>query len=128
MRGFAYVVACIAAIGIMIGIGLMPVQQDTATSSSTISPVNDSESPSVFASSGSLTLDVPDMHCEFACFPRVKESIEGNDGVQSVELAEQQEEGVLDNRQVIVHYEAGFDLAKALTLLEKEGYESTPVQ
>ena len=79
------------------------------------------------ADSGTLTLDVPSMHCEFACFPRVQKALEDSEGVASVELAPQAEEGVLDNRQVIVNYEPGFDLAAALTSLQEEGFKDSDV-
>ena len=58
-------------------------------------------------------------------FPRVKETIESVEGVQAVELAEQKEEGVIDNRQVIVKYDTGFDVNAALTLLAKEGFDDS---
>lgn len=112
MRGFAYAVAILAAFGIMIGIGMSPQQ-----------PANDVvEATSVASEAGTLTLDVPNMHCEFACFPRVKDAIEGGDAVEEVVLAEQQEEGTIDNRQVIVKYDAGFDIDSAIARLSKEGF------
>ena len=123
MRGIAYVIAAIAAVGIVIGIASIPketaetnVQQATATSS-----------PNVMAEAGVMTFDVPSMHCEFACYPRVKEAIENASGVQSVELAEQKEEGVIDNRQVVVKYDAGFDVNDALALLAKEGFGDSDI-
>ena len=67
------------------------------------------------------------MHCEFACFPRVKETIENAAGVQEVQLAAQKEEGTIDNRQVVVKYDAGFDVASALTLLAEEGFADSDV-
>jgi mercuric ion binding protein len=70
---------------------------------------------------------VPSMHCEFACYPRVKEAIENAGAVQSVELAEQKEEGVIDNRQVIVTYDAGFNANDALALLAKEGFDDSDI-
>ena len=76
---------------------------------------------------GTLTLSVPSMHCEFACYPRVKESIESVTGVTEVALDEQKEEGVLDNRQVVVNYDAGFDLTTALANLSSEGFEDADV-
>ena len=47
---------------------------------------------------GTLTLSVPKMHCPFACYPAIKKALEETDTVESVELAEQKEEGVIDNR------------------------------
>jgi copper chaperone CopZ len=83
--------------------------------------------PEVMSEAGTLTLSVPSMHCEFACFPRVKEAIESADGVQEVQLAAQKEEGSIDNRQVVVKYDAGFDVGSALALLSKEGFADSDV-
>ena len=76
---------------------------------------------------GVVTIAVPSMHCEFACFPRVKEALEKAGSIQEVNLAEQKEEGVLDNRQVIVKYEPGFDPQGAIASLETAGYKDSNV-
>lgn len=125
MRGLAYSIAVIAAVGIMIGIALFP-QQST---SELVAPaaMTASATSEVMIGAGTLTLNVPNMHCEFACFPRVKEAIESSDAVQEVTLAPQKEEGTIDNRQVVVQYEAGFDVGSALTLLSKEGFADSDV-
>ena len=123
MRGLAYVIAAIAAVGIMIGIASYPDGTESNDEvSAAVEPV-----ANLMADSGTLTLDVPSMHCEFACFPRVQKALEDSEGVASVELAPQAEEGVLDNRQVIVNYEPGFDLAAALTSLQEEGFKDSDV-
>ncbi|MGI9471700.1 MAG: heavy-metal-associated domain-containing protein [Rubripirellula sp.] len=128
MRGLAYVIAAIAAVGIMIGIASYPDQAETnGTGSASVSNASTESAPELMAEAGTMTLSVPAMHCEFACFPRVKQSIEESGGVASVELAEQKEEGVIDNRQVIVNYEPGFDLNAVLASLEKEGFSDSDV-
>ena len=76
---------------------------------------------------GTLVLSVPTMHCEFACFPNVKKILEGSEAVTSVQLDEQKEEGTIDNRQVIVQYNAGFNLDAAIKALGKEGFEDSDV-
>lgn len=123
MRGFAYFIAVLAAIGIMIGIVSYPNQTESRNRSSASTPVP----ATVMTESGTLTIAVPTMQCEIACFPRVKTTLEGNEGVQSVELAAQQEKGVLDNRQVVVNYENGFNLNAALSSLVEEGFPNSAV-
>ncbi|MDB4634191.1 heavy-metal-associated domain-containing protein [Rubripirellula sp.] len=123
MQGFAYVIAVLAAIGIMIGIVSYPNQNEPTSSRTATTPV----SASLMTESGTLTIAVPTMQCEMACFPRVKTTLEGKDGVQSVELATQKEEGVLDNRQVIVNYNNGFNLNAALSSLVEEGFPNSAV-
>ena len=126
MRGIVYAVACLAAAGIMYAIAIMPgddarvAEQPAASSAS-------AEASKVMAEAGTLVLSVPSMHCAVACYPRVKESLEATEGVAEVTLDKQQEEGVLDNRQVVVQYDAGFDLAVALANLSDEGFEDADV-
>jgi len=120
MRGAAYVAAAIAAVGIMMVISRTPVDQQAEPAGPTAMTT-----PTSAVSTETLTLSVPEMHCEFACFPKVKEALEQVDSVAEVTLAEQKEEGVLDNRQVIVKYEEGFNLDEALGLLADAGYGET---
>lgn len=105
MRGLTYAVAVIAAIGIMIGIANMP-PESTPTS----------------AAPGTVVLNVPNMHCEFSCFPLVKETLESSTTVASVELAPQKEEGTIDNRQIVVNHNPGFDAEEAIGALTKAGF------
>ena len=130
MRGLAYIIAAVAAVGIIIGIASLPNQEagDVASSPAPATAASIDAAPAQaepMTEPGELLVSVPSMHCQFACFPRVKEAIERADGVESVELAEQKEEGVLDNRQVIVKYKPGFDINDALTMLSSEGFEDS---
>jgi len=126
MRGIAYVIAAIASVAIMIAIATVP-RQPTRDDSTTVGSTSVSAAPMVMPEAGTLTLSVPNMHCAIACFPRVKETLENTAGVNEVELAEQKEEGMIDNRQVIVKYDAGFDVSTALALLSKEGFADSDV-
>jgi mercuric ion binding protein len=123
MRGFAYFIAVLAATGIMIGIVSYPDQEETRKVASTTT----STSAEVMTKAGKLKIAVPSMHCEVACFPRVKATLEATEGVQSVELATQPSEGVLENRQVIVDYDTGFNLNAALSSLVQEGFTNSAV-
>jgi periplasmic mercuric ion binding protein len=120
MRGIVYIIAVVVAVGIMISIANLPPAETTAPQATTAVT-------RVMSEPGQLTFDVPQMHCEFACFPRVKETLEQTAAVESVELAPQQEEGTIDNRQVIVKYQAGFDVAAAVAALSKEGFAKSSV-
>ena len=124
MRAVAYVIAAVAALGIMFVIATAPgPQSGSGSSDSTAETV--AAQPQLMTEAGTLTLSVPEMHCEFACFPKVKETLEGSEAVEEVNLAAQKEEGVLDNRQVIVKYQPGFDLNGAIASLEAAGYKDT---
>jgi copper chaperone CopZ len=127
MRGLAYGIAAIAAAGIMFAIATGPDTPEPEVSSSSQAATAVSASGNVMDQAGTMTLSVPGMHCAFACYPKVKETLEKSDAVQGVELAEQKEEGVLDNKQVIVQYDAGFDVDAALALLAEAGYDDTEI-
>ena len=112
MRGLAYGIAAIAAIGIMIAIANTGGREtDTGT----------------MKEAGTLTLAVPEMHCSFSCFPRVKKTLESNPTVAKVELGPQKVKDAIDNRQVIIHYQAGFDVQQSLNALSKEGFTESQV-
>ena len=91
------------------------------------SAATETASTAVMDDEGTLTLAVPEMHCAVSCYPRVKELLENTEAVETVELATQKEEGMIDNRQVIVHYKPGFNVGQALTALEKEGFAKSDV-
>ncbi|QDV66131.1 heavy-metal-associated domain-containing protein [Crateriforma conspicua] len=120
MRPVLYAVAAVAALGIMIAVANMPPQQE-ATETAV------EAKPAVMTDSGTLTVAVPGMHCEFNCYPKVKKALESVDGVKTVELDAQKEEGILDNRQVVVSYEPGFDVTAAISRLDESGYKDSSV-
>ncbi len=123
MKAMAYIVAVLAAVGIMIAIATVPGENDQAAA--TAEPKVTAASHRVMEEAGTLTISVPAMHCEFACYPKVKTTLEGAEAVTSVELDEQKEEGTIDNRQVVVAYEAGFDLDAALASLNAKGFKDS---
>lgn len=135
MRGLAYAIAAIAAVGIMIAIATMPKEQSSDPATTEIQTADTqpvAESAEVLAATtdaegGLVTIAVPEMHCEFACFPKVKETLEAVETVELVELGPQKEEGAIDNRQVIVKYKAGFDVNDAIARLSKEGFDDSDV-
>jgi mercuric ion binding protein len=153
MRGLAYAIAAIAAVGIMFVIATMPGEQSSdptatpataetqtaetqtvAETQAAETQTQPAESAEVLASTTdpkaeteSLTLAVPKMHCEFACFPKVKETLESVETVELVELGPQKEEGAIDNRQVIVKFKPGFDVNDAVARLTKAGFGDSEV-
>lgn len=130
MRSVAYAIAALAAIGIAFVVASSSGPENAGPENAGQSPASAvSASAEVMEEAGTLTLAVPEMHCSFSCFPRVKETLESNEAVEMVELGPQKEEGTLDNRQVIVQYKPGFSLDSALGMLAKEGFtDSRAVQ
>jgi len=118
MRSPIYFMAALAAAGIAYFLASSPVQE-TASGDSVVATETASV---VMEQPGTLTLRVDDMHCEFGCFPTVRKTLEGVDKVVSVQLDKQAEAGTLDNPQVVVSYESGFDLSQAQSLLAEKGF------
>ncbi len=118
MRSWVYGIAVIAAIGIAMGIANVPTTQSDSQAS---------VSTTALSEPGTMVLSVPDMMCEYSCFPKIKETLEATQTVSKVELAQQKEEGTVDNRQVIVKYKAGFDVNEAIALLKAEGFDRSEV-
>lgn len=119
----AYGIAVIAAIGIMIGIVMMPPNEPNAENqTSSTTPVKSEE---VMAESGTLTMHVPEMHCAVMCYPKIKKTLEADSKVQVVELAPQKEEGIIDDPKVIINYEAGFNVDAAIATLAENGYANS---
>ncbi|MCO8122391.1 heavy-metal-associated domain-containing protein [Stieleria sp. TO1_6] len=130
MRSLAYAVAILAAAGIMYFITVSPDASSDAQPAASESVASESVAsitPQTDVNTASLTLNVPEMHCPFACYPSVKKSLEQRDDVVAVELAPQKEEGVIDNRQVIVTYREGFDPQQAIASLKSDGFDGSSV-
>ena len=119
MRSIAYAVAILAAAGIMYYVAMSPdaPAPDAPVAQEDIADVT----------TASLTMNVPEMHCPFACYPSIKKNLEERADVVSVELAPQKEEGVIDNPQVIVTYKSGFEPESAIAQLDKAGFSGSTV-
>lgn len=120
MRSMAYGAAILASLGIMIFLATNPGKPTVIDPDAVASSTPDVEL-------ASLTLDVPKMHCPSFCYPKVKEELESREDVVAVELAPQKEEGVIDNRQVILSIKEGFDSDAALATLEEAGFGGSSV-
>jgi periplasmic mercuric ion binding protein len=119
MRSLIYAFAAVAAAGIAYLFATVPPAGETSAET----PITATAAAnSVMEEAGSLTLRVDDMHCPFACYPAVKKTLEGQDNVVGVELDQQKEEGTIDNPQVVINYQSGFDLTAAMNALSKKGF------
>lgn len=119
MRSVVYAFAALAAAGIAYLFATVP---PTTTEPADKTPTAVAASHEVMPEAGVLTLRVDDMHCPFACYPAVKKTLEGQGNVVAVELDKQKEEGAIDNPQVLIKYEPGFDLTAALEALDSKGF------
>lgn len=122
MKTIAYAIAGIAALGIMIVLIAAPSSTSSSSSTEKAPATSVSAEHAVLDEAGTLTLEIPSMHCQFACYPRVKETLEHAGGVSEVALAEQPDPDTLTLKQVRVSYKPGFDFDAAMASLEQEGF------
>ncbi len=125
MRSPIYLVAALASAAIAYYLASSPAPQAAHAPADQI--VATETASAVMDQPGTVTLRVDDMHCEFGCFPTVRKTLQGFDKVVSVTLDKQAEEGTLDNPQVLVTYESGFDLGAAQASLAKRGFAKSSV-
>lgn len=123
MRFVVYVVAVLAAAGIVYFVGTSAQQPVAASATAEVPAVTAAEESEL----RTVSLKVPGMHCPMACYPSVKKTLEGETGVQEVELVAQKEEGLIDNPVVIIKHHSAFDLSKAVASLEKRGFADATV-
>lgn len=139
MRFVVYLVAVLAAAGIVYYVSgnaenqvadSSDVAAEAAASESDAATTESSEpaeKPAVEGDVHMISLKVPSMHCPFACYPSVKKTLESETGVAAVDLAEQKEEGVIDNPVVIIKAGENFDLDKAIASLTATGFDGASV-
>jgi len=85
--------------------------------------------PVSYEAGQSVTLLVPEMHCPFACYPKVKETLENQEGidVESITLVEQKDEAAIDDPRIIVTLSENFDGEKTIKAIEEAGFANTQI-
>lgn len=78
-------------------------------------------------STRTVSLEVPTMECPFACWPAVQKTLEQQPGVESVTLAEQKNENLIDNRVVHVAVGDSFNAESAIAALADAGFADAAV-
>lgn len=124
MRSFVYVIAVLAAAGIAYWIAVAPPEQ--TVQQAVVSEASPENASQVLVDAGTLVLRVDDMHCQYNCYPKVKETLQGFDGVVAVELDEQGDNETF-NPQVVIDYDPGFDLGAAQGALAGQGFAKSSV-
>ncbi len=128
MRLVVYAVAVLAAAGIVYYMSNSnPAEVAANTEATAPAPVEALADEAEDSSVELVSLKVPTMHCPFACYPSVKKTLEGSTGVQSVDLAEQKEEGTIDNPVVIIKASSQFDIDRAVAALAAKGFTGAEV-
>ena len=118
MRYVVYLVAVLVAACLVYAISQPPRSTEPEVATPTATTPADAQL---------VTLKVPDMHCPVACYPAVKKTLEQQPGVLAVDLAEQQEEGIIDNPEVLIQTGEGFQPQAAIDSLTQAGFEQSSV-
>ncbi len=74
-----------------------------------------------------VALHVPKMSCPHNCWPEVKKTLEGQEGVASVQLAKQEKEDEINDRTVYVSLKGDFNANAAIAALDKIGFDGTEI-
>lgn len=128
MRYAAYFVAVLVAVGLIYFVSQTDNADPAAGGPATSAEATPAEGVEAGAEGQLVSLKVPEMHCPFACYPAVKKTLEAEPGVLAVDLAEQQEEGAIDNPVVKVKVSKDFDAQAAVDALATAGFsDSTPL-
>ncbi len=93
-------------------------EKTSAPLSRTATPVT----PIAFHAGEKVTLEVPTMHCPVMCYPKVKETLEGMEGVAAVALVPQKEDGVIDDHRVSVEFKGDMTSTDAIAALTQAGF------
>ncbi len=72
-----------------------------------------------------IAFKVPDMHCPHACWPSVQDTLAAEPGVGTVKLAEQKDEGSIDNPVVYIGVDDKFDAEHAIATLAEKGFKES---
>lgn len=111
--------AGIAALLLLVGCGVESVQYITPNTTTTAVSAGEGDT---------LVVHVPEMHCPFACWPAVEETLAAQPGVLDVELAPQKSEDAIDNPKVFVRVSEDFDADAAVEKLATAGFKGSDVE
>lgn len=118
---YAWMVLALAMLTVGCGVEVetksTPAEESTETKTSLVVP----------ADATHVSVLVPKMECPFACWPKVKETLEKQPGVTNVVLAPQKDENAIDNPQVEIEVAEGFDADKALAAVAEAGFSGSTV-
>ncbi len=76
-------------------------------------------------------ISVPDMSCSYSCWPKIKETLAAQPGVEGVQLAEQPadtQEGEINERVVELKLNDDFDADAAIAALSKVSFKAELAQ
>ncbi|MEP3478359.1 MAG: heavy metal-associated domain-containing protein [Fuerstiella sp.] len=119
------------ALGLVLFVGCAESEVDSgAESGSTVGmevPGNAAMLTS-FAAGDETTLEIPSMSCQISCFPKIKETLEGMEGVEVVELVPQEDEVAINDHRITVKFDAEVSSEATMQVLADAGYDDAMVK
>lgn len=85
--------------------------------------------PAAFHSGQTVQITVPEMHCPFACYPNVKETLKEQPGIDSetIELVEQKEEAVINDPRIIVKLNGDLNDQQVIKAIAETGFPGATI-
>lgn len=84
--------------------------------------------PTSFAAGDSTTLEIPSMSCQISCFPKIKETLEGMEGVEVVELMPQEDDVAINDHRITVKFNSDVSSDATMQALADAGYDDAVIK
>lgn len=128
MRLFASLLALSILIGCAPPPAVKPAAPKTSSGVTSASATPKLETPAPSHPGAKLVaFSVPHMTCQHNCWPEVKKTLEGQEGVEIVTLAKQPNEDEVVDKRVFVEVGDKFNSQAALDALSKIGFDESKV-
>lgn len=92
----------------------------------------DGDSPTVagtpvkYSAGDEVTFKVDGMHCQAACYPKVKKAVEGLKGVEGIELVTQKEDIPIDDPRVVVKFNGDVTSTEVIAAIAEVNFKAAP--
>lgn len=119
------------ALGLVLFVGCADSEVDSGTEGgSTVATAASGNSTMLtsFAAGDETTLEIPSMSCQISCFPKIKETLEGMEGVEVVELVPQEDEVAINDHRITVKFDAEVSSEATMQALADAGYDDAMVK
>lgn len=85
--------------------------------------------PVSFEAGQTVTVHVPDMHCMFVCYPKVKETLAAQEAIDadSIALVEQEDEGAINDPRIQVTLKSDMEDKSLLAALASVGFDKATI-
>lgn len=119
------------ALGLVLFVGCAESEVDSSADSGSTQEMEVSGNAAMltsFAAGDETTLEIPSMSCQISCFPKIKETLEGMEGVEVVELVPQEDEVAINDHRITVKFNAEVSSEATMQVLADAGYDDAMVK